>query len=230
MFRFKQFAIAQESTPMKVGTDGVLLGAWARIEPTDRRMLDIGTGTGLIALMLAQRAPQARITGIDVIDVKEARTNVAASPWPDRVKVEQCPVQAYHPAAPFDLIVSNPPYFNDSLLPPDAGRTLARHTTELTFTELHDAVVRLLAPDGRFCLVLPPAETDRFLACCQGLWSARRTEVRSTPRRGVRRVLTELTVRPGPPLVTETLTIGTGIHEKYTEEYRALTHEFYLKF
>ena len=102
---------------MKVGTDGVLLGAWAAVRPQDRRMLDIGTGTGLIALMLAQRAPEAHVTGVDIDDVGQARENAAASPWSGRVAFAQCPVQEFETPEPFDLIVSNPPFFVDSLFP-----------------------------------------------------------------------------------------------------------------
>ena len=106
---------------MKVGTDGVLLGAWAGVRPSDRRMLDIGTGTGLIALMLAQRAPEAHVTGVDIDDVGQARENAAASPWSGRVAFAQCPVQEFETPEPFDLIVSNPPFFVDSLTCPIGG-------------------------------------------------------------------------------------------------------------
>ena len=95
---------------MKVGTDGVLLGAWAAVRPQDRRMLDIGTGTGLIALMLAQRAPGAHVTGVDIDDIAQARENAAASPWSGRVAFAQCPVQEFETPEPFNLIVSNPPF------------------------------------------------------------------------------------------------------------------------
>ena len=101
---------------MKVGTDGVLLGAWAGVRPSDRRILDVGTGTGLIALMMAQRAPEARITGVDVEKVSQARENAAASPWGGRVAFEQCPVQEFAPDERFDLIVSNPPYVPTAVL------------------------------------------------------------------------------------------------------------------
>ena len=121
---------------MKVGTDGVLLGAWASLRPTDLRLLDIGTGTGLIALMLAQRAPGARITGIDIADTSQARENADASPWGERLSFVSCPVQCFEVSEPFDLIVSNPPFFDDSLLCPDAGRTAARHAVTLPFGEL----------------------------------------------------------------------------------------------
>lgn len=220
----------QDRCPMKVGTDGVLLGAWAHVEPSDRRVLDIGTGTGLLALMLAQRCLGAHVTGIDIGDVTQACENAAASPWASRVAMVQCSVQEFSSAEPFDLIISNPPYFVDSLTCPDAGRTTARHATELPFAELYKAVLRLLAPDGRFCLVLPPAEMDRFLADSHSLYPSRRTEVTSTPNSGVKRILVEFVRQPQPAPAAERLTIGTGVHEQYTEEYRVLTRDFYLKF
>ena len=132
MFRFKQFAVRQDRCPMKVGTDGVLLGAWAEVRPGDRRMLDVGTGTGLIALMLAQRSA-AWITAVD-IDVEcatQAAENFAASPWADRLDAVSVAVQRYDPVEKFDLIVSNPPYYVDSLLSPDEGRNTARHAAGL---------------------------------------------------------------------------------------------------
>lgn len=221
---------------MKVGTDGVLLGAWAEVRPTDQRILDVGTATGLIALMMAQRAPEARITGIDVIDVTEARENAEASPWNDRLTFEQCPVQRFMADDPFDLILSNPPFFVDALTCPDDGRTTARHAVTLSYEDLCTAVVRLLAPNGHFVLVLPITESERWFAICRGrLRLIRRTDVCTTPNRPPKRVLLEFepekttSKAPQQPSCDE-LVIGTGEHEQYTEEYRALTSDFYLKF
>lgn len=228
---------------MKVGTDGVLLGAWASAGPSVRRVLDIGAGTGLIALMMAQRCTAAAVTGVDVEDVAEARENADASPWGDRVTFVRTAVQRFG-AEPFDRIVSNPPFFVDSLASPDAGRTTARHAVRLPFDELRDAVVRLLAPDGRFAAILPVAEAGRFIGvCCGRLRLVRRTDVRTTPRRPVKRVLMEFAAETGTggagfgpvpdaafgPEADE-LIVGTGEHECYTPEYRALTGDFYLKF
>jgi len=240
MFRFKQFAICQDRCAMKVGTDGVLLGAWASVRPSDRRVLDIGTGTGLIALMMAQRTArpgdasgaEPLIVGIDVEQVAQARENAAASPWGGRILFAQCPVQEFSAGERFDLIVSNPPFFVDSLTCPDACRTTARHAVQLSYGELCAAVVRLLAPGGRFAVVLPLPESERFLSVCRGaLFVRRRTEVRTTPRRAPKRVLLEFAARPSgeAPERTE-LVVGTGAHEEYTPEYRALTRDFYLKF
>ena len=376
---------------MKVGTDGVLIGAWAGLRPGDRQILDIGTGTGLIALMLAQRtegfgteddaaahpaasairpplssgpqpepdrhslrtddtavpgnrsaacatgaandtgravqaaipteqpfpaadgatgrpeerivdrtaddaadrttdratrgtadetadrtggqaprdtanetadrttdrAPRdtadetadrtadnaadrtadrairgVRITGIDIGDVSQACENAAASPWGDRVEFVRCPVQAFRPDRRYDLIVSNPPFFVDSLTSPDAERTTARHAVKLPFEALRDAVVRLLTEEGRFAVVLPSDEAARFERICRGaLFASRRTAVRTTPRKAPKRMLLEF-VRQAPDreIPTGELTIGTGAHETYTPEYRALTGDFYLKF
>lgn len=232
MFRFKQFAVRQDRCPMKVGTDGVLLGGWAEVRPGDRRMLDVGTGTGLIALMLAQRSA-ARITAVDV-DAEcatQAAENFAASPWADRLDAVAVAVQRYDPVERFDLIVSNPPYYVDSLLSPDEGRNTARHAAGLPFGELAAAVVRLLAPGGRFALVLPPVEMQRFRSAALGrLYPVRWTEVYSTPRRGVRRILAEFCTTPVPPPEPSRLVIELGGSDSYTEDYRRLTGDFYLKF
>ena len=173
-----------------------------------------------------------RITGIDIGDVSQARENAAASPWGDRVEFVRCPVQAFRPDRRYDLIISNPPFFVDSLTSPDAGRTTARHAVELPFEALRDAVVRLLTEEGRFAVVLPSDEAARFERICRGtLFASRRTAVRTTPRKAPKRMLLEF-VRQDPDheIPTGELTIGTGAHETYTPEYRALTGDFYLKF
>ena len=217
---------------MKVGTDGVLLGAWVRGRESDRRILDIGTGTGVIALMMAQRANNAHITAveIDAPSAADARDNAAASPWRERVEVVECDIAEYDHGESYDLILTNPPYFSESLLPPDSGRAAARHTGLLTFDVLVDAVVRLLAHDGRFALILPMAEALRFrtIAVGRGLFPQRMTEVWSTPRSGAIRLLTEYGREPLPePPVADRIVVDDG---GFTLEYRALTKDFYLKF
>lgn len=239
-FRFKRFTVRQDRCAMKVGTDGVLLGAWAPIRESDRRLLDIGTGTGLIALMLAQRAPACRVTGVDIDDVAQARENGDASPWSDRLCFVQTPVQHFFPSERFDLIVSNPPFYVDSLTCPDAGRTAARHTVHLPYGELIDSVDRLLAPGGRFAVVLPTPEAERFRRlAADRLLLVHRTGVRTTPRRPAKRALMlfmrlseagDLPTAGEPSALSDELVIGTGEHETYTPEYRALTGDFYLKF
>ena len=145
-FKFKHFEIHQDRCAMKVGTDGVLLGAWAL---GGKRILDIGSGTGLISLMMAQRYPEAQVVGID-LDAEacaEARENVAASPFADRVNIVDCRLQDYESLEKFDAIVSNPPFFLNSLKNPDSKRSMARHADSLPFRELFRGVKLLLSDD-----------------------------------------------------------------------------------
>lgn len=232
-FTFKQFHIDHSRCAMKVGTDGVLIGAWCRL-PESGRILDVGTGTGLIAIMAAQRALQTSVTAIDIDRecIAQARDNVAATSWSDRIEVVESSLQDFLPAERFDVIVSNPPYFEESLLPPDEGRMTARHTCSLPFGELVDGVLRLLADDGYFSLILPAAESERFLSAAHGrLFLTRKCEVWTTPSSGVRRVMMEFVTHPPKQLpVSERLVIEDGGEMRYSEEYRALTREFYLKF
>ncbi len=163
LFRFKQFSVNDDRCTMKVGTDAVLLGAWCNVRHA-KRILDIGTGSGVIALMLAQRSDEG--TQIDAVeinadDAEQAQDNVSHSPWSGRVRVIHQRVQDLI-ADPYDLIVCNPPYFSQSLLPPDEGRTRVRHSTMLTHDELIDAVRRLLDPAGQFSLILPTKEAQQF--------------------------------------------------------------------
>ena len=168
-FQFKQFTVFQDRCAMKVGTDGVLLGAWASggvtCKSSRRRFLDIGTGTGLIALMMAQRFPDAWIDAIE-IDPKaaeQARENVSASPFADRIHVMEISLQEYVermliPGSDFcqyDAIVSNPPYFVNALKNPDKHRMVARHTDTLSFRQLMQGVAHLLSDDGIFSVILP---------------------------------------------------------------------------
>ena len=229
-FRFKQFAVEQEDVAMKVGTDGVLLGAWASCDGV-KRILDIGTGTGVIALMLAQRNHQAAIHAVEIdpTATQRARSNFDMSPWAERLTVENCAVQEFEPSDKFDLIVSNPPYFIDSLLPPDAKRSTARHTHDLTFEELDQAVTRLLADDGRFALILPTAEFDRYLSLTH-LHITRRCDMHPTTGAAVKRVMAEFAKHEEAGAKHETITIEKAQRGDYTDEYRALTKDFYLKF
>ena len=229
-FRFKQFAVEQDDVAMKVGTDGVLLGAWAACDGA-KRILDIGTGTGVISLMLAQRNTEAEIQAVEIDEIatKRARSNFDASPWAERLEVECCAVQEFNPNEKFDLIISNPPYFVDSLLPPDAKRSTARHTHDLSFEELDKAVCRLLAEDGRFALILPTTEFDKYLAITQ-LCLCRRCDVHPTVGSPTKRVMAEFAKQKVDAVVLENITIEQERRGDYTEEYRTLTKDFYLKF
>ena len=229
-FKFKQFAVEQEDVAMKVGTDGVLLGAWAECEGA-RRILDIGTGTGVIALQMAQRNPMAQVQAVEIDETaaKRARANFDNSPWAERLQVAQTAVQEFAPTEKFDLIVSNPPYFIDSLLPPDAKRSTARHTHDLTFEELDRAVERLLAENGRFALILPTTEFEKYLSLTQ-LHLVRRCDVCPIDGGAVKRVMGEFAKQKPTAVAHENIAIENGRRGDYTDEYRALTKDFYLKF
>lgn len=220
---------------MKVGTDGVLLGAWARLEPTHRRIIDVGCGTGLIALMAAQRTEEwgAQIVGVEIEEgaSTDATENVRRSPWAERIAIINSPIQNYEPSeGAFDHLLSNPPYFVASLTSPDAARTTARHTTSLTFDDLTATASRLLTPEGAMSLVLPTdAVADMTLAAARkGFFLARRTDVATKSGAKPIRSLVEYGRHPQPTLRTElTIHLPGG---DFSPEYRALTQDFYLKF
>lgn len=220
---------------MKVGTDAVLLGAWAKTYGA-RHILDIGTGTGIIALMLAQRSGAA----IDAIDIDEdsfheAKENAEACPWYDRVRVHNISLQDFTKSSDerYELIVSNPPYFNDSLPPTEESRTKARHTVLLPFSDLVECSAKLLAKDGKFCVILPPREGEQFRALAQakGLHLARLMRVKTTQEKAEKRWLMQFSFTPkkisDSTLVIEMDKMNT---QNYSEEYKELTREYYLYF
>ena len=208
---------------MKVGTDGVLLGAWAR---GGARLLDVGTGTGIIALMLAQRYPDAHVVGIDIDEgaVRQATANVLASPFSSRIRLEQARVQDMDAsyAGCFDAVVSNPPFFIDSLQAPDRQRNVARHTETLTYADLMKAAHRLLNDDGELSVIVPFDYRRRMddEAIFQGFFPSRVCAVKTTPTKPVRRYLLAYKKQPCPCEQTE-LVIGD-------EQYLSLTGDFYL--
>ena len=229
-FAFKQFTVRHDRCAMKVGTDGVLLGAWTDLSHS-RRILDIGTGTGLIALMLAQRCMDARITAIDLDSaaVEQAQENIQASPWKDRIEALQQDICTYPPNGTFDTIVSNPPYFIDSLKCPDGQRSTARHTDTLDADRLIGKVSELLTSDGRFSIILPAEQTEDLIRVAgeKGLHPSRQTWVITRPGLSPKRILMEFRKTP-ITLQPDELVIELERHV-YSEEYIALTQEFYLK-
>ncbi len=234
MFGFKQFTIYQDQTAMKVGTDGVLIGAWAAVDQADECILDIGTGTGLIALMLAQRTPSAQV--VDAVEIDEqaalqAADNFTNSKWSQIINIHNVDITNFNKEFKYDSIVSNPPFFCDSLLSPDPGRTAARHTIALTFDDLICSVVHLLKPNGRFSVILPTNESERFEKAAAGriyLW--RRCNVRSRSNSDIKRVMSEYRLSAAVNTTEEELSIRLPNSNEYSDEYRNLTAEFYLKF
>lgn len=232
MFRFKRFEVEDEHCAMKVGTDGVLLGAWARVEDS-MRILDVGTGTGLIALMAAQRNAQAQIVALDIEHgaVCEAQYNVRRTPWAERIDVVCCDVRSYSVEQRFDHIVSNPPYFIDSLPSPDTLRAVARHTSSLGYGEMVDAAQRLLTVDGRLSIVLPTECAARFRYEAFGrLWLTRLLDVSTREGEAPKRTLMEFQLSE-QPLLPRCHSLVIHNHQGgYSDEYRLLTEEFYLGF
>ena len=213
---------------MKVGTDGVLLGAWADVVSA-RNILDIGTGTGLISLMMAQRCnARIRAVDIDADAVEQARGNVAASPWQDRIEVELQDICHFTSETLFDVIVSNPPYFTDSLKCPGKQRNIARHTDFLDFDKLAGSAARLLHPEGVFSVIIPADGKESFLmaATRYGLHLSHQTFIHTKPGSEPKRVLLAFKFSVDK-CVTDDLTIELSRHV-YSEEYIALTKEFYL--
>lgn len=232
-FQFKQFTVFHDLCAMKVGIDGVLLGAWANTDEC-RNVLDIGTGSGLIALMLAQRNPQARIEAIDLEEnaIRQAEINFAASPWKERLTARHISLQefAQTPTTRYELIVSNPPFFVNSLKAPAQERTHARHTDSLTHEELISNAQSLLAPQGRLCIILPVNEGEHCMdfAAHKGLHCTKRVDVYPKPGVPPKRLLLEFR---SVECRTEcsTLTIETDTWQQYTDEFIALARDFYLK-
>lgn len=231
LFRFKQFSVQDDGAAMKVGTDAVLLGAWCRVESA-RRILDIGTGSGVIALMLAQRsAPDAHIDAVEqsAEDVTQAAENFQRSPWPEKLSAIHRAIQEYQAVDRYELIVCNPPYFSQSLLPPEKRRQEARHDTRLSRKDLVAAIVRLLHPDGAACLILPHAEAEKFVteAGASGLHPTRVTRFRTRPTKPPERLLVELRmVQTPPPKPDELVLYEEG--DNRSALYRQLTGDFYL--
>jgi len=230
-FRFKQFTIKQDKTAMKVGTDGVLLGAWSSI--TEKSILDIGTGTGLIALMLAQRTKKATIDAIEIEEQAYLQTleNSTNSKWAKRIRAHHVSIQNFTPFKKYQLIVSNPPYFNRSFKSPKGERTIARHTSSLSYEDLITAVVSWLDISGNFSVVLPVKEGSLFInmATNRRLFLNKKCLVKPNPNKKPKRTLLSFSFQEKTIEESEII-IETEIRHDYTPEYKALTQDFYLAF
>ena len=248
IFRFKKFNVVNERSAMKVNTDGVLLGAAMLLTPTDRRLLDIGTGTGTIALMAAQRLADLKggdaAMEIDAIDIdepsaSEAKANFEQSPWAANLSAHNLSLGDFAARLAtftsegqdvrYDLIFSNPPYFEDSLTAPDERKSTARHTSDgLSYRDIFEFAKTRLTENGRVALVLPAdqeAALCRYARMC-GLHLFRILRVRTVPRKAPTRMIAEFSRQRCENVSEELLTIQK--EGQYTEEYLSLTHDFYL--
>ncbi len=232
VFRFKQFAVVNDRTAMKVGTDGVLLGAWCPVDGV-ARVLDVGTGCGVIALMVAQRNGSARIDAIDIDhdSIEEAAINFGRSPWSERLTAIEGDFNdmACSDDSGYDLVVSNPPYFTNGVLPSGEARITARHTATLSYRQLIEGATRLLNDAGALAIITPSdAEGEiQEAAAFASLPIRRMTRVISVEGAPPKRTLWLLSRRE-MPYREDTLTIARR-DGNFTSEYVALTGAFYLK-
>ncbi len=217
---------------MKVGTDGILLGAWTDVSKCNH-ILDVGTGTGVIAIMMAQRCTNATVHAIEVESnaFDQALANINNCPWSDRIMVLNGMVQNFIPKVKYDLIISNPPFFRNSLKAPIANRTIARHTDNLPFEDLIHFSVKNLSLQGKLSIILPVSEFRDFtnLAANHGLYLIRECLIKPVPYKTAKRVTMEFSLT-SQNVTREQLTIESGQRHDYTPEYKKLTKEFYTIF
>ena len=229
-FSFKQFTVWHDKCAMKVGTDGVLLGAWTDVSNANS-VLDIGTGTGLVALMIAQRC-NADIFAIEIDNnaVTQATDNKNRSPWSKRISIIQGDFKTFESNTKFDVIVSNPPYFSNSLLPPDIKRSTARHTNELSYYELIEGAAELLSPRGKFSLIIPADVVDKIIGIAANfdLYPIRQTNILPKQDSLPKRVLISLSNKKNAFFVKPNDLIIELARHQYTPEYIDLTKEYYL--
>ena len=232
-FRFKQFSVSQEYCAMKIGTDSVLLGAWARLDSQPNSILDIGAGTGVLALMLAQRSGAELIDAIEIDDAayEQCVGNFEASDWGDRLFCYHASLDEFTEEIEdqYDLIISNPPFYTDTFKTENEERNKARFEDAMPFTELLKSVSKLLSPTGQFNLVIPFSEENSFieLAAKEGLYPSHILQVRGQESSPVKRSLICFTFEK-QTIKTQELIIEIARHQ-YTKEYINLTKDFYLK-
>ena len=233
-FQFKQFTVEQDRCAMKIGTDGVLLGAWTPIENNPFSILDIGTGTGVIALMLAQRTNAEQIDALEIDEqaYEQATDNFEKSPWSDRLFCFHAGLDEFveEPEDEYDLIVSNPPFYSEDFKSENEQRDLARFQDAMPFEDLIEAADLLLSENGIFSVIIPFKEENRFLALAKEfeLYPLKITHVKGTPTTEIKRTLVAFSRNKNIDFPIDELIIETARH-LYTAEYIELTKDFYLK-
>lgn len=234
IFQFKHFSVNQDQTAMKIGTDGVLLGAWTPIENNPKSVLDIGTGTGIIALMLAQRSTAEQIDALEIDEsaYEQAVENFENSPWGDRLFCFHAGLDEFvdDPEDEYDLIVSNPPFFSEDYRSANEQRDLARFQEAMPFEELVEAADLLLSENGIFSVIIPFNQEVRFIELCAEveLFPIKVTRVKGAQNTKIVRSLLAFKRYELAVLTADELVIEISRHE-YTPEYISLTKDFYLK-
>ena len=228
-FQFKRFTVFQDHCAMKVGTDGTLLGAWAR---GGKRILDIGTGTGLIALMMAQRFPIAKVWAVDIDEdaCDQAERNIKESPFSGQISVQHCDIRtAAFSKGTFDCIICNPPYFQHSLKNPDDQRRIARHTDTLTYNDLFSVAFQLLSNEGEMSVIIPFDCVDELksTASIHGFFLSRECGVKTTPKKHIRRYLLSF-CKHSVENVEKTVGVIDDAPGQRSQWYENLTVDFYL--
>ena len=232
-FYFKQFKVEDGNSTMKVGTDAVLLGAVAEVEAADS-ILEIGTGCGVIALMLAQRS-QARIDAIEIDEesVKQARENAANSPWNDRINIVHSSLQDFvkKSAKKYSLVISNPPFFSRSLKSPDEKRNITRHNDSLSFNELMDCSSQIMMPGASLWVILPIKEHEEFVEIAANIGFFNHYKMMITSREGkeYQRVILQYKNAPAEKVLDQNLVLKNA-DQSFTKDYIKLTREFYIDF
>ena len=234
-FQFKQFSLQQDRCAMKVGTDGVLLGAWAPIDHKPYSVLDIGAGTGLIALMLAQRSQAEQVDAIEIDEnaFEQCVDNFENSPWNDRLFCFHASLDDFMDDLEdeaYDLIVSNPPFYSEDFKTENEQRDLARFQDALPFEDLVEAASVLLSETGVLAVIVPYKEEAKLIALAKecDLFPLKITRVKGTPTAEIKRSLVAFSFAETHELPIDELVIETARHQ-YTEDYIALTKDFYLK-
>jgi tRNA1Val (adenine37-N6)-methyltransferase len=235
LFRCKKFHVNQSGAAHPIGTDSILIGAWADLTDV-RKVLDIGTGTGIIALMMAQRLSDQADYSVDAVEIDAnsaqcAQENFMASPWNKHLAINTLSIQEFaqsRPLSQYDLIISNPPFFNNSLLSPNLERQQARSTVTLNFEDLLKAVSTLLSPKGRFCVILPTTEGRQLyeMAACMGLYYTAITAVIGKEGKPTERLMIQL--ERNPYFQKKERLVIYGLDGKHTKDYLDLTKDFYL--
>lgn len=229
-FQFKQFSVQNEKSAMKVNTDSVLLGAWAQNSEDAKIGLDIGSGTGILALMLAQRNPTLEIIGVEIEpkSFEESKFNFNISPWKKRLTAVNLPIQKYEYNSPFDFIISNPPYFENDLKNEDKNKATARHTDSLSFQNLVNFIENNLSQKGNFNLILPLNESEIFreIAKQTSLHLIRIAFVKPNEKKSVNRVMMTFS-KTKKELEKEAFCVYQS-HQVYSQRHHELTKDFYL--